>query len=625
MFSPALRRAAHIVLLALIVFGIACRFYNLNWDEGAHLHPDERFLTMTVPKLDWPASARDYFHTNVSPLNPFNREVDFFIYGQFPLTLTKAVAARLPGTNGAPNRDNYNDILLVGRGLSALFDSLTLLVVFLIGKRWGGALLGLFAAALLALVPLHIQQAHFFVVDTFAAFFVTATFWALCFLSPTQPPPAGEEFSPPSGRGRGRAILLAGLFFGAAAACKISALLFGPIVVLAALFSIGDWRKWRKIAGGAFAVFLLLFVAFCTFRVLNPIAFRGEGDALTLGGLLDVRPAQVRLNPTRKEVSFWASFAEQTGISRGDIDPPWNWQWFGHANYIWPLRNLALWAIGWPILLAGACGMALAARRWRHSSLVTRHSSLAALWCLMVFGYYGGQYSKFARYYLVMTPFLMLLAAWFLIAFVRRFRKPWALGVIAFVPLSTLLWCAATTGIYSRPHTRMEATRWIWANVPPGTPVAIETAWDDALPIGDARGLEQIDLDLFNHDTLEKREKLLDSLDRAEWIFSSSNHVWGIIPRVPQRWPLATEYYRALFAGELGFERVKDFTSYPQLFGMQFPDDNIEESLTYYDHPHVILWRKTPQWSRAKAAQILNEDLCKRADLRPLREWLRPK
>jgi hypothetical protein len=178
----------------------------------------------------------------------------------------------------------------------------------------------------------------------------------------------------------------------------------------------------------------------------------------------------------------------------------------------------------------------------------------------------------------------------------------------------------AVTSIYARPHPRVAATQWILANVPPGTVVANETAWDDALPAGGPQGLESLDLKLYDADNEEKRLHLLDTLDRAEWIFVSSQRAWQSIPRVPQKWPLTTEYYRALFDGYLGFEPVKEWANYPQLFGLCVRDEHFEEALSVYDHPRVVLFRKTPQWSRDKAEKILNDGLAAQARDVPLRE-----
>src|SRR5690349_662302 len=109
-------------LMLLVLLGIACRFTGLNWDSGYHLHPDERFLTMTATSLQWPHSLHEYFATRAAPLNPFNYGTDFYVYGQLPLVLVKAIAALC-------GHDNYDDLVLVGRILSALFDSLTVLLL----------------------------------------------------------------------------------------------------------------------------------------------------------------------------------------------------------------------------------------------------------------------------------------------------------------------------------------------------------------------------------------------------------------------------------------------------------------------------------------------------------------
>lgn len=583
-----------------MLLGIACRFYNLKWDEGAHIHPDERFVVMTVEKLKAPASLNEYFNTNESGLNPFHTGTDLFVYGQLPLNLCKWLVLRWPGSGGAPNADNYNDILIVGRFLSALFDAGAVLLVAFIGWKMGGLLSGALAGALIALVPLHIQQSHFFTVDNFATFFLVASFASLICV-----PKANDK-----------TLVLSGMCFGAACACKISAALFGAVFPFWAILLFGK-PAWKR---ALLSLVIIFSVGFFTFRCLHPIAFRGANGLLF--GLLDIRLPQPEFHGA-KQVSFWDSFAEQAAISRGDSDPPWNWQWLGHKNYIWPLQNLALWALGVPLLVAGIAGIGLSFRCWRDISPHSRHLLVAALWCLIVFGYYGGQYSKFTRYYLVMTPFLCLLAAGFLIEVVRRYRTQWSYAVAASVPLGTACWCLAVTSIYARPHTRMEATRWIWDNIAPGTLVATETSWDDALPIGDVRGLVQVNLELFDLDDRRKRAAMLDKLDQSEWIFMSSNHTRGIVTRVPQRWPLTTAFYDSLFDGRLGFSLEKEWTSYPRLFGVRFPDDAREESLWLYDHPHVWLWRKTSAWSKQKASALLSENLCDKADSRPLNGWLK--
>jgi 4-amino-4-deoxy-L-arabinose transferase-like glycosyltransferase len=107
------------------------------------------------------------------------------------------------------------------------------LLLFFIGRRLlperDGQLLGLLAAALLALTVLHIQHAHFFVVDTFTTFFLLAAFLSLLRIADLKNG-NGEVQKP-------RLIthhssLITGLCWGAAMACKISAALFAIVIAL---------------------------------------------------------------------------------------------------------------------------------------------------------------------------------------------------------------------------------------------------------------------------------------------------------------------------------------------------------------------------------------------------------
>lgn len=77
---------AFLLLLALILCAAGwVRIYKLDWDEGTHLHPDERYLTMVTAALDFPPSLSQYWDTSTSPLNPENRGFSGYVYGTLPL------------------------------------------------------------------------------------------------------------------------------------------------------------------------------------------------------------------------------------------------------------------------------------------------------------------------------------------------------------------------------------------------------------------------------------------------------------------------------------------------------------------------------------------------------------
>ncbi len=611
--SPLLRRACYFALCVLLLLGIGFRFVGLNWDDGYHLHPDERFFTMTVPALGWPDNWSAWFDSARSPLNPFNLpNMGLFVYGQFPLIFAKFIAGKL-------DRDNYEGMLLLGRFLSAAFDSGTVVLVWLIARRWLGVLWGAVAGILIAFTALHLQHAHFYVVDTFAAFWLVFAFWAALHWRDGAQVLATRRASVWA--------LVCGIGWGLALACKISTILFAPILPLFLLNSGVDIRlsrtRWLLVSG---AILVLIATVFA-FRVFHPMAFRGENAWWSLGGLLDLRPANAPAN-------FWASLAQQRDITLGLNDVPWNLQWFGRSDYLWPLRNLLVWAVGWQLMLPAIVAIPglfltrkvpiLVARPYRYEI------AIAALWVALIFGYHAGQFSKFTRYYLLMTPFVALLGAWCAQQLWQwsRTRSQNALQVLAALVFGamlggTVLWGAAVSSIYRRPHTRVAASKWMEAQ-PRGTRWANETVWDDALPLSDKAPFVMLDLKLLDSDSMNKRQYLLDTLDQTEYIVISSPRMWASLPRIGPRYPLTKRYYSALFGGELGFVPVKQWASYPRLnlFGwtLDLPDDNSEEALTVYDHPRVVLFQKTPAWSKERAAQILDPSLLQNFSDVPLRE-----
>ena len=116
------------LLLSIICAGAYFRTIGVDWDEGRHLHPDERFLSMVLNSMTPVRSAGEYFNTDASTLNPGNLGYDFFVYGTLPLFIIRYVGEWI-------GQVGYDPITIVGRQLSALADVITILLVFLIAFR----------------------------------------------------------------------------------------------------------------------------------------------------------------------------------------------------------------------------------------------------------------------------------------------------------------------------------------------------------------------------------------------------------------------------------------------------------------------------------------------------------
>jgi hypothetical protein len=302
---------------------------------------------------------------------------------------------------------------------------------------------------------------------------------------------------------------------------------------------------------------------------------------------------------------------------------------------------MVIWGMGIPLGLAGWLGWIAAL--WALVRYRRSEHLIPVLWVGLLFLHQGTQWVKSMRYFLPIYPLLALLAAWwihriwdFLIQRERSrahlVRSPYKLTVAILlfsIPFATFLWAIAFMSIYTTPHSRIQATEWIFANVPPKSVLANEH-WDDALPLRmkkDGKDLtfdaERLTLEWYSDDSLTKLRQCLEKLDRSEYIILSSNRLYDSIPRLPMRFPMSIAYYEALFSGELGFERVAEFTSYPRIFGIEFPDQSAEEAFSVYDHPRVQIFKKTQRYSPQATAQILgnvNWDAVRRLSARQATE-----
>jgi YYY domain-containing protein len=554
-------------LTLLLVVGAVLRLQGLDWDLGQHLHPDERFLTMMASSVHAPASIAEYFDTTHSPLNPANVGGTFFAYGTLPLFVVRVAAAAIGWTD-------YDRIVLVGRFCSALFDLGTILLTFRLGLLLAGPRAGLAAAALMAFCVTAIQQAHYFTVDSYGAFFATASLLALAHVCLD---------------GRRRWHVLFGCLFAATLACRINLFLLGLLYPVAVMH---QWRRGGLRARPLLVTATLSVVAGAVvFRILQPYAFAGPG-------FFGLSPAP----------AFVRSVMQAREIGAGLADIPFTVQWIGRLPVFYAAWNLLLWAMGpaWGAAAIASVAWCLARRDPAGPGKRVQAGRVVLLWVPLLFFFHATQFVATIRYFLPVMPLLALATAWAL-AGPRAGRA--RLATLAVVLIATALWASAFSAIYWRPHPRVEASRWLYQAVPAGSTLVTEH-WDDALPLGvdgrDAAVFTRAELPLYDQETEQKRARLVELLDRADVLVISSNRLYASIPRAPWRYPLARRYYELLFAGSLGFRLERVFTSYPALGPLEIPDDDAEEAFTVYDHPKVLVFRKTAEYSHDHVQMLLS-------------------
>lgn len=457
------RRILRIVLLAFIlIMGAYLRLVGIDWDEEQHLHPDERFLTMVESSIAPVQSMREYFDTGESSLNPHNRGHGFFVYGTLPIFIVRYMADVL-------GKSGYGEVYLVGRALSALADLAVVWLVYLVGRKLYDRRVGLLASAFYAVAVLPQQQSHFFTVDTFTNFFMMLAIYFAVELMTTSDRENEAENSMAKFALSPWLFVMFGLALGMATASKINAAPIAivlPGAVLIYLLGLSIERRNREISRIFLYLVLAAAVSVLAFRIFQPYAFDGLG-----------------LNPLWLE--NMKSIRAQAG---GDVDFPPALQWARRP--IWfSWQNIVLWGLGLPLgLLAWAgffwMGWRIIRGGWRKHVVVWGWTTLYFVWQSL-------QWNSTMRYQLPIYPTLVIFAAWAIFELLdnnkdtaatlqpsaasRRWRSGLAWGIGTLVLGLTSVYAFAFTSIYTKPHTRVKASRWMFQNFPGPITLEIET------------------------------------------------------------------------------------------------------------------------------------------------------
>jgi hypothetical protein len=313
--------------------------------------------------------------------------------------------------------------------------------------------------------------------------------------------------------------------------------------------------------------------------------------------------------------NFRASMVYENGVVRGTVPVPYTRQFVGTTPYLFWLKNL-FWQVG-PVAIFCYIGMALLFVRtfrrldWRIGLLLT--------FPILYFLYVGAWHTKFIRYMMPLIPFLLIAGSYCLWLIWQKMaatnRAKLGKAIAGTMVVVTALWGLAFFSIYFQEQTRIAASRWIHQNVPAGSTLYGEH-WDDGLPVR-VEGVEQRpynvqQLEIYNEDNAAKLEYYADKLSTGDYIVLNSRRLYGTLMHLPEEYPLTSQYYRLLFSGQLGYEKVAEFTAYPKLFGfIPINDDASEETFQVYDHPKVIVFQNKAHLSREEIKSTLQSALNK--------------
>ena len=410
-------RPSRLGLLLVLAVAAALRFWALGHGIPHAVSVDEPEIVERALRM-----------MKAGTLNP-----QFFDYGQLQIyiqllvSIVRFIVGSVTGAWDSLAAATSESFYLWGRAVTAAFGVATVLVVFRIGLRWG-ARHALLAAALMALMPLHVRYSHYVLTDVPLTFFVALTM--LMTLTAHERPAI-------------RTFAIGGAMAGLAAAIKYN----GGLALLMPLLAC--WMTPAARPSRAACTLASIAAAAAAFFIAAPFTL------LDLPGFLD-------------------RFASLTAEYRNGAPP-------AEPGAIIYLKHLRL-QFGLPgmLLIAGGLVMGLIRAVGGPGRVPW---SVALVFTIPYFLIVSNQRIIYARYLLPLVPMLCVLAAAAVISGVsllRRYQFPRGVRTALIAGLTiALLGPPAVTAvgfnrIIARTSTTDLAYRWIIENVPQGSLIVHE-------------------------------------------------------------------------------------------------------------------------------------------------------
>ncbi len=339
-----------VVFILLVAFLL--RFYGINWDNGFHLHPDERMIIMVADRIR--------FFSNMNP--------EFFNYGSLPIYLLKGIAQLIDFFVSSQYYSSYQGLLYVGRLLSIFFDLGTIFLIYKITRllfsriKDQGSKIYYLPSFFYAIMFFPIQNAHFFTVDTLFTFLSTLLVYNLL-LYVKKP---SFKFS-----------MFLSIIFAALFATKFTAIIFFPIIIFTIYFKKGFLSLFYHLTSSILFLFIFMPFAFLNFP------------------------------------KFWADTSAQLAMSRNPYMFPYTLQYVGTMPYLYHLKNIFLWGLGPILSILIIIGIKFLIFNFQFSKFISNFKfQIFFIFYFLYFLVIGASAVKFMRYMLPIYPFFAILAGY---------------------------------------------------------------------------------------------------------------------------------------------------------------------------------------------------------------------
>lgn len=402
------RSASKIWLYAIVVFGAFLRFYSIDFGLPANFHPDE------VPKVN--AIMRMVEQNSWNP--------QYFLHPSLLLYTTYMMNCVLQaiGVEGSFRETAF----LAGRFVSSIAGTLSIALTYEVGRRLISRNVGLLAAGLLAILPLHVTCSRYLKEDALLTFLVLS-----CVVTTLIAVQSKRRWM----------LVLAGVLAGFTAGTKYSGILLAVVPASAPWIASRDWKpdwKWVPWALAALAIAPIGFLCTTPFALLDYAKFIKDFGV--------------------------ESRHMQTGHTNS-IDA-WSQLWMYHFSR-------SIWVGMTPILAVGSViGLGYLLRRRRIEDLL--------LVGLVLLFYLPAEFVKAKpapqpeRYIMPCLPFLAIALAQVIRALGRTISPKYGVALFATALLAAPLYRTVALANDVGSDTRDQLALWMRDNLPAGTKVLMD-------------------------------------------------------------------------------------------------------------------------------------------------------
>jgi hypothetical protein len=555
------------------LIGILLLFYtrliNLSWGLPYPMHPDERNMADALKTLYCPLPPNFNFLNQC--FHPH-----FFAYGQLPLYLgyllifiKKFLLGEIGLFTFGKISIHFSEAILALRFISAIASIFTAIIIFRIYKALNlktEFYRSFLTFLIIVFSPVVIQFSHFGTTESLLMLFYTLiVYLSLLFIANKL---STKHF-----------LFLSAFFVGLSVATKVSSSFFVilPLFVLSPLFIEGQKKKLTKktFAYGFFYICLTIFFA-GIFSPHNLINFR----------------------------EFLSTVRYESAVALGTIDVFYTRQFFLADKVLFPLIKIFPYALGLPASLLFFLGFLF---------LNTRDSKINLLRLAFIIYFFLNLfiYTQWTRFYAPIFPLMII----FVILFLGKTKN---VILFSLISLLTIIPGIAYLNIYQNQDIRIEASEWIYKNLPNNSYLLSETANVVDVPfLSENIYSKTFSYNAFNFYDLDKNDFLLTELNqaltKADFIIIPSRRILFNFTCIKnpndfayqtkrcailhKKYPHLINYYKNFVFNEENYRLIKVFSRYPQikLFGrvvFELPDEVAEETFSVFDHPVIRIFQK---------------------------------